>query len=78
MKIHKDLSKTLIYDVKGNRKVVVYWLAELLNPNQTTKLSDEHEDIRWLAKDPAIALAGFKDFAEMVQHFDVIVNDLKK
>lgn len=72
------MSKTLTYDVRGNRKVVVYWLAELLNPNQAPKLSNEHEDMRWLAKDPAIALAGFKDFAEMVEHFDVIVKDLKK
>lgn len=78
LKIYKDLSKTLVYDVKGKKKIVVYWLAELLNPLQLPILSREHEDMRWLAKDPAIALAGFKDFAEMVEHFDVIIKDLKK
>lgn len=67
--IHKDQVKILEYKVKGNDKTVVYWLAELRDPAKNPTLSDEHTEFRWLAKDAAIALSGFNDFAEMVNHF---------
>lgn len=69
LKIFKDQTKVLEYKVKGNDKVVVYWLAEICKPDQDPILSDEHTEFRWLAKDQAIALSGYQDFAEMVHYF---------
>lgn len=67
--IYKDQHKTLSYKVNGNNKTVVYWLAELKDPHKIPELSYEHTEFQWLAKDNAILLNGFDDFAEMVNHF---------
>lgn len=67
--IHKEQMKILEYKVKGKNKTVVYWLAELRDASKDPKLSDEHTEFRWCAKDAAIDLSGFRDFAQMVDHF---------
>lgn len=67
--IYKDQSKILEYKVKGNDKIVVYWLAELRDASKEPALSHEHIEFRWLAKDAAIDLCGFHDFADMVEYF---------
>lgn len=74
--IHKDETKILEYKVKGKDKIVVYWLAELRDATKNPKLSHEHIEFRWLTKDAAIALSGFQDFANMVQHFDERIKNL--
>lgn len=72
--IYKDQQITLQYKVKGKDKTVIYWLAELRDPLNDPKLSDEHTEFRWLPKDQAISLSGFNDFAEMVNRFyDIIL-----
>lgn len=66
--------KVLNYEVyfKGQRedKIVTYWLAEVINPRQDPILSEEHTEFRWLPKKEAVELSGYKDFQEMVEHFD--------
>lgn len=78
LKIHKDLTKTLTYTVNGKNKVVVYWVAELVNPEKDAKLSDEHEDMRWLGMAEAKQLAGFIDFGEMLDYFHPQIEKLVK
>ncbi|KAG5668942.1 hypothetical protein PVAND_016848 [Polypedilum vanderplanki] len=68
--IYKDLNKTLNYQVKGKPKVVIYWLAQLKNPQHMPTLSDEHTEFKFLNKNDAIKISGYKDFAEMVEYFD--------
>ncbi|KAJ6634485.1 Bis(5'-nucleosyl)-tetraphosphatase [asymmetrical], partial [Pseudolycoriella hygida] len=72
--IHKDKAKVLNYEVsyKGKKqdKIVTYWLAELKNEEQDPTLSDEHTEFRWLPKAAAVQLSGYKDFEQMVEHFD--------
>lgn len=70
LRIYKDISKTLEYRVKNHDKTVVYWLAELVDVTKSPTLSEEHEDLKWLNKDDAIRIAGFTDFAEMLEEFD--------
>lgn len=67
--VYKDLSKTLAYEVKGKPKTVIYWLAELRDPQKDPILSDEHTEFRWLAKADAVSLSGYRDFANMVDYF---------
>lgn len=78
LKIFMDQQKVLQYKVKGKDKTVVYWLAELMNANNDPKLSEEHTEFRWLSKNEAIALSGFTDFADMVNHFDDIIKNGKE
>lgn len=78
--IHKDNAKVLNYQVtyKGRTqdKIVTYWLAEVKNPQQDPKLSEEHTEFRWLPKAAAVELAGYKDFQEMVEYFDDLIRTL--
>ncbi|XP_059618519.1 bis(5'-nucleosyl)-tetraphosphatase [asymmetrical] [Phlebotomus argentipes] len=77
LKVYKDHFHEMHYQVKGNDKRVIYWLAELENPQKEPELSDEHVARKWLPKDEAIALSGFSNFEEMVRKFhDVIVSKL--
>ena len=69
LKIHKNLTKILNYNVKGKPKVVVYWLAELVTDKDPT-LSDEHTEFRFLSKNEAKALSGFSDFSDMLDYFE--------
>ncbi|XP_031564543.1 bis(5'-nucleosyl)-tetraphosphatase [asymmetrical]-like [Actinia tenebrosa] len=43
-----SIKKTLHYDVRGVPKTVVYWLAELKEYNNPVRLSQEHQDFKWL------------------------------
>lgn len=74
--IFKDQCKVLNYKVNGNDKVVVYWLAELKDPQKNPQLSDEHTEFIWLPKEDAISKAGYADFAEMVQYFHDNIKNL--
>jgi len=76
--IYRDKQVTLNYEVNGKPKVVIYWLAELRNPNQPVILSDEHTEFKWLAKDMAKNLASFKDYQEMVEKFHAMIIDTDK
>lgn len=42
-------------------KVVIYWLAGLKDISTKVKLSDEHQDFKWLALNEACNLAKFED-----------------
>lgn len=50
---------------------MVYWLAELKDPLNQPTLSDEHIALKWLNKNEAIKLSGYKEFAEMIEYFHV-------
>lgn len=65
------------YNVKGNPKVVVYWLAELVSGKDPT-LSDEHTDFKFLPKDEIKSLALYPEFLRMVDYFDKEIKKLHK
>lgn len=65
------------YNVKGNPKVVVYWLAELVSGKDPT-LSDEHTDFKFLRKDEIKSLARYPQFLRMVDYFDKEIKKLHK
>ena len=46
MKIY-DFKDELHYMVKKNMKRVVYWLAEVPDPNTPVIMSHEHQDYKW-------------------------------
>jgi len=77
LKIHKDITRTLNYNVNGKPKVVVYWLAQLVSGNDPT-LSDEHTDFKFLSKDEVKGLATWPDFLNMVDFFDSEIKQLHK
>lgn len=76
LKMYDNCKKTLQYNVKGKPKIVHYWLAELINPNASVKLSDEHQDFKWLGLEEACELAGYKEMQETLREFSNFINKL--
>lgn len=58
------------YTVKGKPKVVVYWLAKLKNPEEPVKLSDEHQDLKWLPLKEAQEISGYEDMKLLLAEFN--------
>ncbi|CAG4947765.1 unnamed protein product [Colias eurytheme] len=77
LEIDKNTKKTLSYEVNGKPKEVIYWLAKLINPETPVKLSDEHQDFKWLPLQQAQELSGFDDMKLMLaEFFDVASKDV--
>jgi len=53
--------KELNYVAHGNPKRVVYWLAELTNPETPIRLSDEHREFKWTNLEDGKALVRYAD-----------------
>ncbi|XP_063309892.1 bis(5'-nucleosyl)-tetraphosphatase [asymmetrical] [Pelobates fuscus] len=59
--------KELNYNVNEKPKTVIYWLAELKDFNTEVKLSNEHQDFRWLSLPEACKHAGYKDLQDTLK-----------
>jgi bis(5'-nucleosidyl)-tetraphosphatase len=70
LKIFADAKYELNYTVNGIPKTVIYWLAELLNPDKSVKLSDEHQAFQWLSLHEACHLAKYTDMQNALREFD--------
>ncbi|XP_018424551.1 PREDICTED: bis(5'-nucleosyl)-tetraphosphatase [asymmetrical] isoform X2 [Nanorana parkeri] len=60
--------KELNYNVNNKAKCVIYWLAELRDPGAPVKLSNEHQDFRWLPLREACAHAGYQDLQDTLKY----------
>lgn len=56
--------------MKGKPKTVVYWLAKLKNLKTEVKLSDEHQDFKWLPLNQAQEVSGFDDMKQLLAEFN--------
>ncbi|XP_053304647.1 bis(5'-nucleosyl)-tetraphosphatase [asymmetrical] [Spea bombifrons] len=65
--------KELKYNVNQKPKTVVYWLAELNDSNVEVKLSDEHQDFRWLGLGEACQYAGYEDMQHTLKEAHVFL-----
>ena len=62
--------------MKGKPKETTYWLAQLKDSNQLPTLSDEHTEFKFLSKQQTIEIAGYPDFAVMMEFFDVEIKKI--
>lgn len=56
-----EFKHTIFYKAWGKDKSVDYWLARLKDYNCQIKLSEEHQDFKWLQIKEACDLVGYKD-----------------
>ncbi len=49
---------------------MTYWLARMVECDDKVRLSDEHQDFRWLGLNEAMELSGFPDMANCLQSFN--------
>ena len=83
LKIIPEFKIELNYEVikKGKMvpKVVTYWLAELIHPqNDLVKLSEEHQDFKWLSLKETCDLSGFKDMNDAFERSLIKIESLDK
>ena len=65
-----DFQSTLNYTVRNRPKEVVYWLAELKDPNAAVKLSNEHQAFKWCDLEEACTLSGYSDMEKVLRDAD--------
>ncbi|XP_012277271.1 bis(5'-nucleosyl)-tetraphosphatase [asymmetrical] [Orussus abietinus] len=75
LRIYEDAKQEQKYEVKGNLKTVIYWLAELIDTKKPVTLSSEHQDFKWLTLEPACELAKFPEMRVTLNFFDKYINE---
>jgi bis(5'-nucleosidyl)-tetraphosphatase len=63
----------LQYDVRGKPKTAVYLLAELIKPDTEIKLSDEHQDFKWVSLDKACELVEHQTLQQVLKDCNAFV-----
>lgn len=76
-KVYEHSKYTLEYVVKGKPKVVIYWLAELINPNTEVKLSSEHTEYKWLNMENLNSYAKYEDMIGLIKHYNDLIKQNK-
>ena len=65
--VHDNMKIELNYEVEGKPKTTIYWLAKLIDPLTAVKLSDEHQDFKWLQLGDACEFVAFPDMQEALR-----------
>lgn len=74
LRIFEDARHEMTYQVKGMPKTVIYWLAELLNPDKSVRLSNEHQAFEWLSLREACDLAKYAEMQKALNEFDKYIS----
>ena len=67
LKLHEDCKIELNYLVNEKPKLVIYWLAKLVNIDAKVVLSEEHQDFRWLDLQQAKHYSNYVDMQKALQ-----------
>lgn len=59
--VDPNFKSEMFYEVRGNPKRVVYWLAQLNNPQTAVNLSHEHQNYKWAEINEACNISKFKE-----------------
>ncbi|XP_071447162.1 bis(5'-nucleosyl)-tetraphosphatase [asymmetrical] [Hetaerina americana] len=78
LKVLEGFQEILKYEVKGAPKTVTYWLAEISHEGVEVKLSNEHQDFKWVPLDEACKLSGYKDMVDLLNKCENFILAEKK
>ncbi|CAF1036555.1 unnamed protein product, partial [Didymodactylos carnosus] len=76
-KFEKKLSYKIVKDSKEVPKDVYYYLAEIRNPNQEIKVSDEHWTYKWLELEAACEKVQFDDMKQALKEAEEFIQKEK-
>lgn len=77
LNIFENVKQEQNYEVNGQPKIVIYWLAELLDPEKSIRLSHEHQAFKWLPLEEACSVAKYKEMQTTLRNFnDYILKNL--
>lgn len=66
------------YVAHGKPKTVVYWLAELKDPEKAVTLSHEHKDYKWLPCAEAGDLAKFQETKKLINACEEFLKNISQ
>lgn len=75
--VFSEFKHTLNYEVRGKPKRVVYWLAELKDPNCPIVLSHEHQKFVWEPLERALETSGYSDMQKLLKEADNFIKSRK-
>ena len=80
--VDKNFSIEINYPVKNKLKKVVYWLAQMKDPETQVRLSDEHIDLKWVVLSEAIDLVKYETMSSVLKQAEEYLkkghwNDIK-
>ncbi|KAI4504158.1 hypothetical protein M0802_000629 [Mischocyttarus mexicanus] len=79
LNIFQDVKVELKYNVNNAPKTVIYWLAELINPNKSVQMSSEHQAYKWLNYQEAFNLARYTEMQNALKQFNEYIDkNIKK
>ncbi|XP_076037447.1 purine phosphoribosyltransferase family protein Apf isoform X2 [Oratosquilla oratoria] len=67
LSIIKDFKQEIKYEARGKPKCVIYWPAELEDPNTPIILSEEHNAFKWLPLQDACTLARYPEMIDILK-----------
>lgn len=56
--------------MQGKEKTVIYWLAELKDPNTPVVMSAEHQAFKWLPQAEAADLGNYQEMRDLIKSAD--------
>ena len=65
--------KELNYEARGRPKKVIYWLAQLCNPDTPVIISSEHQRFNWFPLDAAVQNAAYPDMQKVLYDADSFI-----
>ncbi|KMQ91265.1 bis-5-nucleosyl-tetraphosphatase [Lasius niger] len=74
LRIFENAKHEMTYQVNGVPKIVIYWLAELINSDKSVKLSNEHQAFEWLSLREACDLAKYAEMQRALNEFDKYIS----
>ncbi|XP_039307719.1 uncharacterized protein LOC113004773 isoform X3 [Solenopsis invicta] len=74
LKIFEDARHEMTYEVNGKPKIVIYWLAQLLNPDKPVRMSNEHQAFDWLPLHDACDRAKYDEMRKALNEFNKYVS----
>ena len=73
--LYENFKRELNYDVNGRPKRVVYWLAQLKDPNSAIILSDEHTEYKWLPLNEENELRQYADMYGLYREAEQFISE---
>jgi len=67
--------KVLHYEVRGQPKKVIYWLAQLCNPDTPVIISSEHQRSDWFPLEAAVEISVFTDMQKVLRDADSFIQE---
>lgn len=75
LKIFENAKHEMSYMVNGAPKIVIYWLAELINRDKSVRMSHEHRAYEWLPLREACDLAKYSEMRVALAEFDKYISE---